>query len=133
MMLVERSYAALEKRDTAAVGACFTPQATLPDTRREPDRGAAAIAERTQQAIERLDGRWCIENAPAGADQACIEWTMSWRAPETGEPSLDRAAEWFSFEDGLISEVRAYHHGSPRNPAGELIGFDRAGRGHHTL
>ena len=34
---------------------------------------------------------------------------------------------------GRIAEVRAYHHGDRRNPRGDLLGFDFAGRGYTTL
>ena len=58
---------------------------------------------------------------------------MTWRHPESGERLLDRGTEWFEFRDGKIGEVRAYHHGSKKNPRGDLLGFDHAGRGHTTL
>ena len=45
-----------------------------------------------------------------------IEWTMSWRDPRSGERRLDRGTEWFEFEDGRISEVRAYHHLARQEP-----------------
>ena len=32
-----------------------------------------------------------------------------------------------------IREVRAYHHGNRKNPSGDLLGFDHAGRGHTML
>lgn len=53
--------------------------------------------------------------------------------PKTGERRLDRGTEWFEFRDGRIAEVRAYHHDGPKNPSGDLLGFDHAGRGHTTL
>jgi hypothetical protein len=62
-----------------------------------------------------------------------IEWTMTWRDPKSGERRLDRGAELFAFRDGKISEVRAYHHVGPKNPSGDLLGFDHAGRGYTTL
>ena len=29
--------------------------------------------------------------------------------------------------------MRAYHHGNSKNPSGDLLGFDHAGRGHTML
>ena len=58
---------------------------------------------------------------------------MTWRHPETGERRLDRGAEWFLIRDGKIAEVRAYHHGGPKNPQGDLLGFDHEGRGYTML
>ena len=53
--------------------------------------------------------------------------------PGSGEQRLDRGTEWFGFRDGLINEVRAYHHGGRKNPQGDLLGFDHAGpRLHHA-
>mgnify|MGYP000216888943 CR=1 FL=1 len=44
-----------------------------------------------------------------------------------------RGAEWYIFEGGRISEIRAYY-ASPADkgvPVNELVGFDYAGRGYH--
>jgi hypothetical protein len=62
-----------------------------------------------------------------------IEWTMTWRDPKSGERRINRGTEWFRLERGRIAEVRAYHHGDSRNPTGDLLGFDFAGRGYTTL
>ena len=55
---------------------------------------------------------------------------MTWRDPKSGERRLNRGTEWFRLEGGRIAEVRAYHHGDARNPRGDLLGFDFAGRGY---
>ena len=83
--------------------------------------------------MENIDGQWFVENGVEDGDQAVIEWTMTWRDPKSGERRLNRGTEWFRLEDGRIAEVRAYHHGGPKNPSGDLLGFDHAGRGHTTL
>jgi hypothetical protein len=83
--------------------------------------------------VEKIEGSWHLENAIEQGDQVAIEWTMTWRHPESGEPRLDRGAEWFLMRDGKIAEVRAYHHGGPKNPQGDLLGFDHEGRGHTML
>ena len=87
----------------------------------------------TELGVQSIDAQWYIENAIEQGDQAVIEWTMTWRDPKSGERRLDRGTEWFEFRDGLISEVRAYHHGNRKNPSGDLLGFDHAGRGYTTL
>ena len=84
-------------------------------------------------AVESIDGQWHLENAIEQGDQVVIEWTMTWRHPESGEGRLDRGTEWFLIRDGKIAEVRAYHHGGPKNPQGDLLGFDHEGRGHTML
>ncbi len=102
-------------------------------TRLGPHEGARTIGEHTRWAVENIEGRWTLEHGIEQGDEACIEWTMTWRHPETGEQRLDRGTEWFRFRDGLISEVRAYFHSGKRNRSGDLIGFDHAGRGHTVL
>ena len=119
--------------DPKRVAEHFTDDATHYYTRLGPHEGAATIGEHTRQAVEHIEGRWTIEDAIEDGDRAVIEWTMTWRDPGSGEPRLDRGTEWFEFRDGRICEVRAYHHGGPKNPSGNLLGFDHAGRGHTVL
>jgi ketosteroid isomerase-like protein len=126
---VRAYYEALDSGDPERVASYFCEDATHYYTRLGPHEGARAIGEHTRWAVENLEGRWFVENGIEDGEQACIEWTMTWRDPGTGEPRLDRGTEWFSFRDGRIAEVRAYHHGGPKNPSGDLVGFDHAGRG----
>ena len=127
-------YAALNTGDADAVAAHFTADATHYYTRLGPHEGAETIGQMTNLAVEGIEARWFVENALEGdGDEAVIEWTMTWRDPKSGERRLDRGAEWFLFRDGKIAEVRAYHHGGPKNPSGDLLGFDHRGRGHTML
>jgi ketosteroid isomerase-like protein len=130
---VRSYYEALNSGDAEAVAAHFTDDAVHYYTRLGPHEGAEAIGSHAALAVEALEGRWRVENAIEQGDQAVIEWTMTWRDPKSGEARLDRGTEWFLFRDGRIAEVRAYHHGGPKNPQGNLLGFDHAGRGHLTL
>jgi hypothetical protein len=115
------------------VASHFTEDAVHYYTRLGPHEGAETIGGYAAFAVERIEGRWHLENAIEQGDQVAIEWTMTWRHPESGEARLDRGAEWFLMRDGKIAEVRAYHHGGPKNPSGDLLGFDHAGRGHTML
>jgi hypothetical protein len=126
-------YDALNSGDPGRVARHFTPDAVHYYTRLGPHRGARTIGEHTEMAVEQLEGRWHVEDGIEDGRRAVIEWTMTWRDPKSGEPRLDRGTEWFEFRDGLIAEVRAYHHGNRRNPSGDLLGFDHAGRGHTVL
>jgi ketosteroid isomerase-like protein len=130
---VRSYYAALESGDADAVAAHFTDDAVHYYTRLAPHEGARTIGEHTAWAVENIDGRWVLENGIDDGEQAVIEWTMTWRDPKSGERRLDRGTEWFRFRDGKICEVRAYHHGNAKNPSGNLIGFDHAGRGYTML
>jgi ketosteroid isomerase-like protein len=131
--VVRSYYQALNTGDPAAVAAHFTDDAVHYYTRLGPHEGATTIGEHTHWAVNNIDGQWQIDNAIEDGEQAVIEWAMTWRDPDSGERRLDRGTEWFRFRDGRISEVRAYHHGNKRNPSGDLLGFDHAGRGYTTL
>jgi ketosteroid isomerase-like protein len=131
--VVRSYYDALNTGDAEAVSRHFTEDATHYYTRLGPHQGAKTIGDHTHWAVENIDGQWHIENAIEDGEQAVIEWTMTWRDPESGDRRLDRGTEWFRFRDGRICEVRAYHHGNKRNPSGDLLGFDHAGRGYTTL
>jgi ketosteroid isomerase-like protein len=126
-------YAALNTGDAKAVAGHFTEDATHYYTRLGPHEGAETIGQMTDLAVKSIEAQWYVENAIEEGDQAVIEWTMTWRDPKSGEKRLDRGTEWFAFRDGLIAEVRAYHHGGPKNPSGDLLGFDHAGRGYTML
>jgi ketosteroid isomerase-like protein len=110
-------YEALNSGDADAIAAFFCDDAVHYYTRLGPHRGARAIAEHAALGHRAIEGRWYLENGVDDGEQA---W-------------LDRGAELFRFRDGLISEVRAYHHGGPKNPSGDLLGFDHAGRGYTVL
>ena len=126
-------YEALNTGDAGRVAGHFTHDATHFYTRLGPHEGAHTIGEHTQWAVEHIEGRWTIEDAIEDNERVVIEWTMTWRDRSSGERRLDRGTEWFEFEDNRIREVRAYHHGGSKNPSGDLLGFDHAGRGHTTL
>jgi hypothetical protein len=102
-------------------------------TRLGPHEGARRIGENTRWAVETIDGQWRMEHGIEQGDEVVIEWTMTWRDPESGEERLNRGTEWFRLEGGRIAEVRAYHHGDRKNPQGDLLGFDHEGRGHTTM
>jgi ketosteroid isomerase-like protein len=126
-------YEALNTGDPERIARHFTPDAVHYYTRMAPHRGAQAIGDHTRTAVETLSGHWYVENGIEQGDQACIEWTMTWRDLKSGEPRLDRGTEWFRFRDGRIAEVRAYFHSNPQNRSGDLMGFDHAGRGYTVL
>jgi ketosteroid isomerase-like protein len=130
---VRAYYEDLNTGDAAAVSAHFTADAVHYYTRLGPHEGAGTIGSYAALAVDSLDGQWFIENLIEQGDQVAIEWTMTWRDPNSGEKRLDRGTEWFLIRDGRIAEVRAYHHGGRKNPQGDLLGFDHAGRGYMML
>jgi len=130
---VRSYYEALNTGDADLVAEHFTEDAVHYYTRLGPHEGGRTIAEHAAWAVEHIEGRWQLEDGIEDGERAVIEWTMTWRHPESGEGRLDRGTEWFEFRDGKISEVRAYHHGNRKNPSGDLLGFDHPGRGYTTL
>ena len=130
---VRSYYEALNTGDAEAVAAHFTDDAVHYYTRLGPHEGAETIGKMTELGVRSIDAQWYVENAIEQGDQVAIEWTMTWRAPDSGEKRLDRGTEWFQMRDGKIAEVRAYHHGGKKNPQGDLLGFDHEGRGYTML
>jgi ketosteroid isomerase-like protein len=130
---VRSYYEALNTGDADLVASHFTDDAVHYYTRLGPHVGAKTIGENASWAVESIEGQWRVEHGIEQGDEACIEWTMTWRDPKSGERRINRGAELFSFRDGKIAEVRAYHHGDRRNPQGDLLGFDHEGRGYTTL
>ena len=130
---VRAYYEDLNKGDAEAVSAHFTEDAVHYYTRLGPHEGAKTIGDLAALGVSTIDAQWYIENLIEADDQVAIEWTMTWRDPQSGERRLDRGTEWFRFRDGRIAEVRAYHHGGKKNPQGDLIGFDHEGRGYRML
>jgi ketosteroid isomerase-like protein len=129
---VRSYYEALNSGDADRVAAHFTDDAVHYYTRLGPHRGRE-IADHAAWAVANIEGSWRLEHGIDDGHEAVIEWTMTWRDPKSGERRLDRGTEWFGFRDGLIREVRAYHHGGPKNPQGDLLGFDHAASGHTML
>jgi ketosteroid isomerase-like protein len=130
---VRAYYEDLNTGDAEAVSSHFTDDAVHYYTRLGPHEGAETIGRYAAFAVDQIDGQWFIENLIEGGDQVAIEWTMTWRDPESGAKRLDRGAEWFLIRDSKIAEVRAYHHGGKKNPQGDLLGFDHEGRGYKML
>jgi ketosteroid isomerase-like protein len=126
-------YEALNTGDVDLVASHFTDDAVHYYTRLGPHESGRGIAENARWGVETIDGQWHLEHGIEQGDEACIEWSMTWRDPKSGEKRINRGAEFFQFRDGKIAEIRAYHHGDAKNPSGDLLGFDHAGRGHTTL
>jgi ketosteroid isomerase-like protein len=125
-------YESLNSGDVDLVASHFTDDATHYYTRLGPHHGRE-IAENAKWGIDELGARWHYEHGIEQGDEAVIEWAMTWTDPKSGEPRINRGTEWFRLEDGKIAEVRAYHHGDRKNPTGDLLGFDFAGRGYTVL
>ena len=117
---VRAYYRDLNTGDMEKVARHFHPDANHFYTRLGPHRSAQAIGEITEQGVKHLDASWHLEHGIEQGDEVVIEWTMLWRDPRHGnEQRIDRGTEWFIVRDGLIAEVRAYHHSDAKNRAGQ--------------
>jgi len=131
---VRAYYRDLNTGDVEKVARHFHPDATHYYTRLGPHHSAQAIGELTEQGVKFLDASWHLEHAIERGDEVVIEWTMLWCDPRHDNVRrIDRGTEWFVVRDGLIAEVRAYHHSDDKNRAGDLLGFDHEGRGYTML
>ena len=127
-------YEALNTGDPELVASHFTEDAVHYYTRLGPHEGAERIGMNSKLGVAQIDGQWYLEHGIEQGDEVVIEWTMLWCDPRRGnERRIDRGTEWFVVRDGLIAEVRAYHHSDGKNRQGNLLGFDHSGRGHTTL
>ena len=127
-------YEALNTGDAEAVARHFTDDATHYYTRLGPHEGAETIGQMTDLAVESIEASGTSRTrSKVMAGRSGDRVVDDLARPEGGEKRLDRGTEWFVFRDGLIAEVRAYHHGGPKNPSGDLLGFDHEGRGYTML
>ena len=103
-----------------------------------PVSGAEHLARYWRKVQRLLDARWLVDHCLEGGDEAVIEWTMFWSPPGSPPDSAQaadgrvatRGAEWFTFTDGLISEIRSYYRQEPATT--QLDGFPYAERGYST-
>ena len=63
-------------------------------------------------------------------DEAVIEWSMFWTPQGHDGRVVTRGAEWFTFRDGRIAEIRSYYRQEPFDT--ELEGFAYDDRGYST-
>jgi hypothetical protein len=98
----------------------------------EPIIGSHRLAKFWCRLHEGMGARWTIDRAVAQGNDAVVEWSMLWTPPETAKEELSRGTDWFIFENGLITEIRQYHHARGLKPGQnfELLGFPYAKRGY---
>lgn len=127
---VREYYAALNSGDAARIEACFAPGAEHYFTTLPPVHGGAGVAEQACNAVAVANARFKIERLVAGASEAAVEYSVTWDDIGATGRTMSRGVELFEIVDGLIVEIRSYQHTSPKNPSGDLVGFDHAGRGY---
>jgi hypothetical protein len=133
--LIRTYFDGCNEADEAKMIACFVPEAVHYFPAGQWDgafRGAAEIARRWADAVQRLGSVWTVDEiiTDPSSGRAVIEWTHF----KSYENRILRGDEWYRFDraSGLIAEIRAYY-AAPQDPARstlELGGFDYAGRGY---
>jgi ketosteroid isomerase-like protein len=119
---------ACSRGDAEAIAACCTEGVVhyFTDPATPPVAGAEHLGRYWRKVRRLRRARWQLERVLVGAGEAAIEWTML-ADGAAGERLALRGAEWYRFEGGLISEVRAYFDPAP---GGELNGFPYRERGY---
>jgi ketosteroid isomerase-like protein len=133
--LVTRYYDGCSRGDVDLMLATLHPDVVhyflAPNPGSTPVAGAEHLARYWRKVARMLDARWIVDHCLAGPDEAVIEWTMYWTPPEGADRVATRGAEWFTFVDGRIREIRSYYQQRPGTS--ELDGFPYAARGYSTL
>jgi ketosteroid isomerase-like protein len=102
-----------------------------PNVGSAPVAGAEHLARYWRKVTGMIQATWVVDHILDGADEAVIEWTMSWLPPGADGPVATRGAEWFVFREGLISEIRSYYQQRPETT--DLEGFPYPERGYSTV
>jgi ketosteroid isomerase-like protein len=102
--LIERFYAAFDRRDGAAMAACYAPDARF----RDPVFGQLD-AEQAGAMWQMLTGRaedLRVELVERAADEAqgTARWIAHYTFTQTGRPVVNDVRAAFRFQDGLILE-----------------------------
>ena len=130
---VRSYYEALNTGDADRVAEHFTEDATHYYTRLGPHEGGRTIAEHSAWAVEHIEGQWFIEDAIEDGERVVIEWTMTWRDPSRASGGSTAAPSGSSSRTGRSARCAPTTTANRKNPQGDLLGFDHAGRGHTTL
>jgi ketosteroid isomerase-like protein len=104
--LIERFYTAFDRRDGAAMAACYAPGAHFSDpvfTDLNGDEPGAMWRMLTAQATElRIE---LLEQAADG-DRGSARWRAHYVFSQTGRPVVNDVRATFRFADGLIADHR---------------------------
>jgi ketosteroid isomerase-like protein len=102
--LIERFYAAFDRRDGDAMAACYAPDATFSDpVFGRLDAGEAGAMWRMLTA-RATDLRVELVEHDAGAAQGTARWIARYTFTQTGRPVVNDVRARFRFRDGLIAE-----------------------------
>lgn len=126
--LIERFYAAFERRDGDEMKACYTPDVRFSDPvfpRLEGDAAGDMWRMLTSQATElKVE----LLEREAGAETGSARWRATYLFSETGRHVVNDVQASFRFRDGLICEHTdrfSFHRWARQalGPAGLLLGW----------
>ena len=133
--LIVRYYDGCSAGDLDALRATLHPDVVhyflAPNPGSAPVVGAEHLARYWRKVAAMIDARWVVDHVLDGGAEAVIEWTLFWRPDGSGPRVATRGAEWFTFQDGLIAEIRSYYQQRPEST--QLHGFGYRDRGDDEL
>ncbi len=128
---IQRYYHGCNTGDVELIMSTCTPDVVhyffVPGT--DPVAGHEHLARYWRKVQRMLQGAWFVDHALVQQDEAVIEWTLLWTAQGSGQRHAIHGTEWYRFQDGLISEIRAYYDQRPDTSTG-LVGFPYRERGY---
>lgn len=132
LALVTRYYDACSNGDVDTMIECFDPGVVhyflAPNVGSRAVEGAEHLARYWRKVAARIDAVWVVDRCVVEGDEAVIEWTLFW-APDGGTARVfTRGAEWFTFSDGRIAEIRSYYQQLPEDTG--LDGYPYEARGY---
>lgn len=132
LTLVQRYYDGCSTGDLELMTSTLHPEVVhfflAPNAGSTPVVGAEHLARYWRKVGRRIEARWIVDHGIEAPGEAVIEWTMFWRPHDATARVATRGAEWFTFADGLIREIRSYYQQRPETT--ELDGFPYARRGY---
>jgi ketosteroid isomerase-like protein len=102
--LIERFYAAFDRRDGAAMAACYAPDASFSDPvfgRLDAEQAGAMWQMLTERAT---DLRVELAERDGDEEQGSARWIARYTFTQTGRPVVNDVRAAFRFQDGLIVE-----------------------------
>lgn len=132
LALITRYYEGCSAGDVERIVSTLHPDVVhwflKPNTGSTAVEGAEHLARYWRKVAAMIQARWVVDTICAAEAQAVIEWSMFWLPPGQAERVVTRGAEWFTFEEGRIREIRSYYQMRPEDT--ELDGFPYAARGY---
>lgn len=100
--LIERFYAAFQRRDAKAMGECYHPDVQFSDPVFQDLRGSEASAMWAMLCARAMDLVITVDGVTAADDSGRARWEARYTFKLTGRPVVNRIEAEFRFANGLI-------------------------------